>query len=271
MYNELTDTYRRMWDTYDHQSIHSGYFDDDHDDIGAAAKNMTRIVAEAAGIDAETRVLDIGCGAGGDPVWLAENRGATVVGVNISEPHLDIAREHAWSNDVEESVTFRYDDFHELSTIDDDSVDVVWGLEALCHSRDDEKVLEEVQRVLADGGRIVAADWFVRPGALSPSQRRRLRKTDAALKQQTSALEEFETLLSDLGFRNVHVEDITDGVKPSAKYRYRLSFVAYPMNKLLSVLGKATDSHVAVARSSYHMYKLLQNEVTGFYIVTADV
>ncbi|OAQ54038.1 hypothetical protein HTG_00490 [Natrinema mahii] len=68
MYNELTGTYRRMWDTYDHQSIHSGYFDDDHDDIGAAAKNMTRIVADAADIDAETRVLDIGCGAGGDPV-----------------------------------------------------------------------------------------------------------------------------------------------------------------------------------------------------------
>ncbi|OAQ54037.1 hypothetical protein HTG_00485 [Natrinema mahii] len=106
---------------------------------------------------------------------------------------------------------------------------------------------------------------------MSASQRRRLRKTDAALKQQTSVLEEFETLLSDLGFRNVDVEDITDGVKPSAKYRYRLSFVAYPMNKLLSVLGKATDSHVAVARSSYHMYKLLRNQVTGFYIVTADV
>ena len=42
---------------------------------------MNRVLADRAGIRPGQRVLDAGCGVGGSSLWLAEQRGAAVVGI----------------------------------------------------------------------------------------------------------------------------------------------------------------------------------------------
>jgi SAM-dependent methyltransferase len=62
------------------------------------------LVAEAGDLP-PGRALDIGCGQGGDAIWLAQ-RGWTVTGVDVSETALAVAASHAQDAGVAEAITW---------------------------------------------------------------------------------------------------------------------------------------------------------------------
>lgn len=273
IYDELLRTYRKQWEYQGHRSLHLGYYDDDHTDPGSAAMNTMRVLSDAAGITGDNRVLNIGCGAGEDSVWNARAHGATVIGVNISEEQLDLARENARKHGVEELTEFRYDDFHELSTVADGSVDVVWGLEALSHSHDRPLALEQAARVLADGGRVAFTDIFRRPGAdpLSAEDERQLAQVNDALGIRVGPIEEFERELGEAGFTNVEIRNMTEGVRPSTKRRRRFSKVASPVGKVLGKFGQLSQVHVDAFEAHSTIHQFVEDGILGYYLVAADL
>ncbi|MDP6452183.1 MAG: class I SAM-dependent methyltransferase [SAR202 cluster bacterium] len=97
-------------------------------------------------------VCDLACGQGIISRLLTE-RGAQVVGVDISEKMLDIARRYESENSL--GVTYIQDNAHELSNIPDESFDGVVCVWALMDIPDAEATLANVARVLRTGG------WFV--------------------------------------------------------------------------------------------------------------
>jgi 2-polyprenyl-3-methyl-5-hydroxy-6-metoxy-1,4-benzoquinol methylase len=62
------------------------------------------LVEEVAGL-APGRALDLGCGQGGDAIWLAQ-QGWTVTGVDVSATALDAAAAHAQDAGVADSITW---------------------------------------------------------------------------------------------------------------------------------------------------------------------
>ncbi len=273
IYDELLKTYRKQWDHQGHRSLHLGYYDDEHTEPGPAAMNTMRILSDAAGITESDRVLNIGCGAGEDSVWNARAHGATVVGVNISETQLDLARENARNHGVESLTEFRYDDFHELSTVEDDAIDVVWGLEALSHSHDRKLALEQARRVLTAGGRVAFTDIFLRPGRdrLSRGDRERLEQINDALGIRVGPIEEFEERLAETGFGDVTIRNMTDGIRPSTKRRRRFSKVAHPVGKVLGKFGKMSDVQVEAFEAHSNIHEFVENGTIGYYLVTGEL
>jgi len=272
IYDELLTTYRKQWEYQGHKSLHLGYYDDDHTDAGPAAMNTMRVLSEAAGVGEGDRVLNIGCGAGEDSVWNARAHGATVIGVNISESQLEIARENARVHGVGDVTEFRYDDFHELETVADGSVDVVWGLEALSHSPDRARVLAQARRVLDDGGRVAFTDIFLRPNReFTPEQRQRIAAVDEALGIHVGRIDEFEETLETGGFTNVRIRNMTEGIRPSTKRRRQFARVASPVGKALGKIGKFSDVHLAALQANATIHELVEEGVIGYYLITADL
>lgn len=273
IYDELLKTYRKQWDHQGHRSLHLGYYDDDHTEPGSAAMNTMRILSDAAGISEGDRVLNIGCGAGEDSVWNARAHGASVIGVNISETQLEYARENARDHGVEGLTEFRYDDFHELSTVEDDSIDVVWGLEALSHSHDRKLALEQARRVLVDDGRVAFTDIFLRPNAqpLSTDDRECLDQINDALGIRVGPIDEFEETLSASGFTNIKIRNMTDGVRESTKRRRRFSKVAHPVGRVLGTLGKVSSVQIEAFEAHSNIHSFVKEGALGYYLVTADV
>ncbi|MCL9813224.1 SAM-dependent methyltransferase [Natranaeroarchaeum aerophilus] len=270
VYDELQDSHEAMWDQQGHRSLHYGYYDDEHDEPATAVENTTRILATLAGIESGDRVLNVGCGAGAESIWIAAQRGAEVVGIDVNEGLLEFAREHARKNGVAESVTFRTDDFHELTTVEDDSVDVVWGLEALCHARDLDAVLEQVARVLAPGGRLVVGDLFQHQRDLDDGERNRLGRVDDGFGVSVTRIDALESGLDAAGFTNVSIRDVTEAVRPSVRRRGITGLVNYPVQRLRGLFGSGSDRELALYRASYEVYKLVGSGALGYYIVTAE-
>ncbi|NUR55082.1 MAG: methyltransferase domain-containing protein [Acidobacteria bacterium] len=98
------------------------------------------------------RVVDFGCGSGGNSVLLA-NRGAHVWGVDISEDLLRLARRRLAVNGRDGGAAFLAGSAHDLP-FPDQSIDVVFGI-AILHHLDLALVSQEVRRVLKPGGRAI--------------------------------------------------------------------------------------------------------------------
>ena len=102
-------------------------------------------------VTADTRYLDVGCGAG-MAAQMAAARGARVSGLDAAEALLEIARRRTPTGD------FRLGDLEELP-FDDDSFDVVTGFNAFQYAGNPVVALAEARRVTRSGGTVVIMTW----------------------------------------------------------------------------------------------------------------
>lgn len=277
-YRETAVDYRIRMILQGHESIHFGYFEPEHrtgwtvfgHDHAAANVRLKEILADAAGIEEGTTVLDVGCGIGETTCWLAEHRGADVIGVNITETQLEHARTHASERGVVEKTEFRFDDFEELDTVADNSVDVVWGFESICHASEKRTVLAQARRVLRPGGVLLVADGFMNERTLTRREEQWMETylTGWAVPHFAHHAD-FQADLGDLGFENIEYRDVTDHVMPSSKFLYLLATTALPVGKLLHVLGRISDVQYRNWKAARAQYKALDDRVWVYGIVTA--
>lgn len=103
------------------------------------------------------RILDVGCGMGANAVQFAK-LGARVTGIDISPKAIEVARERARLNGVEDRVTFECSPFENL-TLTEERFDIVWG-DAVLHHLIAElpSVLEKLTAVIAPNGLIVFSE-----------------------------------------------------------------------------------------------------------------
>lgn len=82
-YDLAAPFYRLLWGP----QVHHGLWDDQAGprlSARAARERLIDTLAQAAGIRATDRVLDVGCGMGGSSVYLARMHGCDVIGITIS-------------------------------------------------------------------------------------------------------------------------------------------------------------------------------------------
>lgn len=126
---------------------------------GHAKKAKEEIVA--SWVKADTRMLDMGCGTG-ELLVLAARAGATVIGVDISEEMLSIARKRFQSADI--AGTFYHAGVTELDTLfADNSFDLITSTLVFSELYSEERkwALSEFARLLKPTGLLVLADEVI--------------------------------------------------------------------------------------------------------------
>jgi SAM-dependent methyltransferase len=108
-------------------------------------------VFQAAGVEAGTRLLDVGCGPG-LAAQLASRRGASVAGLDAAEASLEIARQRTPEGD------FRAGEIEDLPW-PDNTFDVVTGFNSFQYAADVMNALREARRVVRPGGRVAMVVW----------------------------------------------------------------------------------------------------------------
>ena len=105
------------------------------------------------------RVLDVGCGGGWSSIALARAYpSATVLGVDIDQPSVDLAVANARDAGVGERVRFLCQD---AASLPEGTVDVAFAFECVHDMPRPVEVLSAVRRTLAPGGSLVVMDEAV--------------------------------------------------------------------------------------------------------------
>lgn len=146
--------YHVIWGGTD---IHVGLYDSPNEDIATASVRTVERMATKIDITSKTRVVDIGSGYGGSARYLARTFGCHVTCVNLSEVENDrnrLANEQEGLTHLIEVVDGSFEDLPSQ----DNAFDVVWSQDAILHSGDRVRVLEEIVRVLRPGGDVVFTD-----------------------------------------------------------------------------------------------------------------
>jgi SAM-dependent methyltransferase len=119
--------------------------------FGAITTRLAEPLLDAAAVGTGARVLDVACGPGHVAATAAE-RGASVVGVDIAEAMLSLARR------LHPQLDLRAGDAEALP-FSDESFDAVVGNFVLLHLGRPERAAAEFVRVLAPGGRLALTVW----------------------------------------------------------------------------------------------------------------
>ena len=83
--------------------------------LEAAQEEKLEMVARKLALQEGERVLDVGCGWGSFPLWAATRHGASVVGITLSPPQAERARERAEAAGVGDRVEIRVMDYRDLA------------------------------------------------------------------------------------------------------------------------------------------------------------
>jgi sarcosine/dimethylglycine N-methyltransferase len=152
-----SEIYKSIWG----DNLHMGIPSHEAASLQEAMDNTNIIMAEAADLSPDDRVIDLGCGYGSTARYIASKYGCTVIGQTISNEELKIARKRAENSGARHLLTFEWGDFHNVE-YPDGSFDVVWSQEAFLHGADKNQILSECYRVLKPGGTFIFSDILVR-------------------------------------------------------------------------------------------------------------
>lgn len=268
-YDRCGVDYRWLWGARHHGGMHLGFYDDEHRTHRAAVVNQVRRVADRAGVDADTRVLDAGCGRGGPAVWIADQRRSDVVGVDLTEGNVAAARDRARGAEVADATEFGVMDFTDLA-LPADSVDAAYFIESCCYARDPRDALAEARRVLRPGGRLVVADGFETGATTTDGDRRML---DAMYEGWAVpgffTAPEFRTALEDVGFEEIEVDDVSEHIWPSSRRLFLLGMVGWPGSRVLEGFGLRSPEGTGNARAAYYQHRCLRHGLTEYAHVSA--
>ncbi|MBX2805528.1 MAG: methyltransferase domain-containing protein [Hyphomicrobiales bacterium] len=146
--------YSNVWGGED---LHIGCYEDTSDIKSASVETVDRMAGMLSKLDGETQVLDIGAGYGGSARRIAQKHGCHVRCLNISEAQNDINRYKNRRAGLQDRIEVVHGVFEDIPGRDN-VVDVVWSQDAILHSDQRDKVLQEVYRVLKPGGEFIFTD-----------------------------------------------------------------------------------------------------------------
>ena len=208
--SEADAFYQTVWGG---QDIHIGIYLNDDELIAEASRRTVETMADRitkiTAIDETTRVLDLGAGYGGSARYLADRFGCRVTCLNLSETQNALNLKLTEDAGLSDRIRVVHGDFENVPE-PNDSFDIIWSQDAILHSGDRPRVLDEVCRVLVDDGRFIFTDPMQSDdcpdGVLQPI-------LDRIQLSTLASFSFYRTELERRSFREVAVEPLTDQLR----------------------------------------------------------
>lgn len=256
--------YALFWMNNDNLALHYGFWYEDTRSLHEALVNENKEVAENLDIEESDIILDAGCGVGGTSMWIAENYGAKVVGINIVDKHLETAKRYLSERKLDHKVSFYNRDFCN-SGFQDESFTKIFGIESICYAAEKGDFLKEAYRLLKPGGLLVVADGFRGKRNLEHREQRLYDEwCEGWSVPNLSFPEDFQREMVNVGFQVLGYADKTREIMPSARRIYLIAIALYPLELLLRFLrflnlvktsGGRNISSEQACLNQYHMFK----------------
>lgn len=139
-------------------ALHFGYYDERATNHRQAIVRANEVLAQFANLATGVRIIDAGCGLGHATEWLATHYDARVTGLTLVPRQVETIEKRLRKKPVE-NVNFLVGDYLSMP-FDNNSADVIWAFESVCHAQNKVDFYKEAWRVLRPGGKLVMAEYI---------------------------------------------------------------------------------------------------------------
>lgn len=268
-YDQTRFDYRVSWDNSPTPAVHFGFYDDQSDSHTAALMNTNRVLAEWVNIQEGDRVLDAGCGKGGSCFWLAINKNVESVGITPVQSQIADCNAQAKVLQLTDKTDFVLADYCD-TPFEDQSFDVVWACESLCHAKEKAAFYKEAYRLLKPGGRIIIAEYLRAARPLKSAQEDLLKSwlnRWAILDLDTA--KEHQSHASNAGFQAIKIQDVTKNMKVSLRNLHRNSTNWLWFSKILKFFGIRSKIQHDNMYASIRQYEALEDKLWFYSFISA--
>jgi arsenite methyltransferase len=226
---------------------------------------LTRRLLNAIGLQAGERLVDVASGLGTTSLLAAQDYGAIVDGVDLSEPNVKLASGAAVATDLADRATFHHGDAEALP-LPDGGWDAVICECALCTFPDKATAAREMARVLRPGGRLGISDITADRDRL-PTELTGIAAWVACV-ADARPVEEYQRILGSAGLQVTLVERHTPAlermIRQIAARLDLLKMIARPKLEALGVDFDQTGPLLDAARAA------VRDGVLGYVLITAE-
>lgn len=258
--------YRAYWRLDKCLAMHYGYHDKENSSFAKALINMNKQLAERVGVTKSDVVLDAGCGVGGSSIYLAKNFGCKAHGITLSAKQVNTATNYAKSHNVSHLATFSEEDYHQTSFANE-SFDVVWAVESVCHSFDKAAFYKEAYRLLKPKGRLILADYTEEMDVPNEDKTEFRTWLDCWSIESIPSVADLERYLAP--FSSFNIENITNCILPSAKYMHRMHYVGAIPHRIYDLIYSVSEQSEKNFQSAKYQYLALKKQAWQYHIITA--
>ncbi len=187
----------KLWELLMGEQIHVG------------GSDQTDVLAKKVGLDEKEDVylLDICSALGGPARHLAEKYGTKIVGLDITPEMIKEAKNRTEGKPYGDKIEYRLGSALDIPA-HSNTFDIVWGQDAWCYIRDKTRLIEEVNRVLKNGGVLGFTDWIWGPVKAPETEADNLMEFMVFPDMQT--LDGYNELIKDIGMKLEECEDLGD-------------------------------------------------------------
>jgi ubiquinone/menaquinone biosynthesis C-methylase UbiE len=172
--------------------------------IHVGGESETDVLAQKAGVNRDSNVLDICSALGGPARHLARKFGSRVTGLDATPKMLDKAKKRTIDEGLDHLVDYRLGNALDIP-FRTGTFDIIWGQDAWCYITDKQRLIEEAHRVLKSGGIIAFTDW-TQTGTMTDEEWVQLNTFMVFPYMET--MDGYEELLQDTGFDIIEKEDL---------------------------------------------------------------
>lgn len=212
-YTQTQFEYKLIWNwgLKSTPALHFGYYDEKATNHAQAVFRANEVLAQFGGIPKGGTLVDAGCGLGNSSRWLATNFDINVIGITIVPKQVETIQQQL-DRDPLPNMKVLIANYLKMP-FENNSIDVVWAMESVCHADRKEEFYKEAFRVLKPGGKILMAEYIRADRPMSPDKEQLLQEVF-----QSWAISDLDTLAEhhlhadNVGFKEFKYKDVTQNV-----------------------------------------------------------
>lgn len=211
-------------------------------------------------------ISELGFGKGFNSIYLSSNNpDKSFSGVDLTPEHIRIAQ--AKSTHLK-NLHLKSGDFNEIPFADE-SQDLVFEIESVCHARNASKVFKEIYRILKPGGFFYAFDGFRKTGFDEQSENLKIASALVEKSMAVWKLHEIDYWINcakEEGFEIIECVDYSHAIMPNLLRLQKIAKAYFKYNHTAKIILKTLPLYlVRNSITGLLMPYTIQNNAQGYY------